>query len=308
MDESDIKIVMLLNINSRLSYRKLADYLDLSLNAAYKRVQNLIDLGVIQRFLAKINPYAIGAIYVYTFGKSDTHNIDKTILDLEQNENISQIVLTSRNYIYIGAFLRSYHELGEYSSFISNTAEIQSPIIGLRDGSYHSLPIDHVYPKTKVLNIDKLDLSIIRSLHKDSRKPISEIADDLGSTPSTIRRRLSRLITNGVIELTTNLHPEASGDIFSILIINLRSSIDRIEFAKLINSKYQPFIMFCYTFSNLPNTLLFWVWTKTIKQLNILLDDIQKEEVESVITDIIRKGMFLDTWKEDLLYKEEISI
>lgn len=39
MDESDLKIVLLLMINSRLSYRELADHLDLSLNAVYKRVQ-----------------------------------------------------------------------------------------------------------------------------------------------------------------------------------------------------------------------------------------------------------------------------
>jgi len=271
MDELDLKIVMLLDINSRLSYREIANHVDLSLNAVYKRVQNLIDLGVIRRFVAKINPYAIGAVYVYIFGRSNTHNMDKVILELQHNKNISQLVLTSRNFIYIGAFLRNIHELGDYSSFISNTAEIQSPIVGLRDGSYHSMPIDHIYPKSKMLNLDKLDLSIIRTLHNDSRKAISEIADDLGSTPSTIRRRLSRLIDEGVVELTVDLHLEASGDVYSILVINLKPSTDRTQYAKLISNKYKPFILTCYTFSNLPNTLLFWVWTKTIKQLNDLI-------------------------------------
>lgn len=306
MDELDLRIVMLLDINSRLSYREIANHVDLSLNTVYKRVQNLIDLGVIRRFVAKINPYAIGAIYAYIFGRSNTHNMDKVILELQHNKNISQLVLTSRNFIYIGAFLRNIHELGDYSSFISNTAEIQSPIIGLRDGSYHSMPIDHIYPKLKMLNIDKLDLSIIRTLHNDSRKAISEVADDLGSTPSTIRRRLSRLIDEGVVELTIDLHLEASGDVFSILVINLKLSTDRTQFAKLISNKYKPFILVCYTFSNLPNTLLFWVWTKTIKQLNELLENIKNEEIESVITDIIQKSMFLDTWKDELLYKKEI--
>ena len=306
MDELDLKIVMLLDINSRLSYREIANHVDLSLNAVYKRVQNLIDLGVIRRFVAKINPYAIGAVYVYIFGRSNTHNMDKVILELQHNKNISQLVLTSRNFIYIGAFLRNIHELGDYSSFISNTAEIQSPIVGLRDGSYHSMPIDHIYPKSKMLNLDKLDLSIIRTLHNDSRKAISEIADDLGSTPSTIRRRLSRLIDEGVVELTVDLHLEASGDVYSILVINLKPSTDRTQYAKLISNKYKPFILTCYTFSNLPNTLLFWVWTKTIKQLNELLETIKNEEIESIITDIIQKSIFLDTWKDELLYKKEI--
>jgi len=306
MDESDLKIVMLLDINSRISYRELADHVSLSLNAVYKRVQNLVDLGVIRRFVAKINPYAVGAVYVYTFGKSDAINIDKVISQLQQNNSISQLVLTSRNYIYIGAFLRNIHELGGHSSFISNTAEIKLPVVGLRDGSYHSMPIDHTFPKSKMLNIDKLDLSIIRTLHNDSRKPISEIAEDLSSTSSTIRRRLSRLIDEGVLELTIDLHLEASGDVYSILLINLKPSIDRIEFAKSLCNKYQPYILVSYSFSNLPNSLLFWVWTKTIKQLNTLIQNIKKEDIESIITDIIRKATFLDTWKEELLYKEQI--
>jgi len=306
MDESDLKIVMLLDVNSRLSYRELADHLDLSLNAVYKRVQNLIDIGVIRRFIARINPYAIGAIYVYAFGKSNTHNIDKVMVNLQQNENISQIVLTSRNYFYIGGFLRNIHELGDYNSFISNTAEIHSPIIGLRDGSYHAMPIDHIYPKSKTLNIDRLDLSIIRTLHNDSRKPISEIADDLGSTPGTIRRRLSRLIEEGVIELTIDIHLEDSGGLFSFLLLKLKSSLDRIQFAKSLSEKYKPYLLVSYTFSNLPNTLLFWVWTKTMKHLNDLIENIKKEEIDSITTDIIRKALFLDTWKEELIYKEEI--
>jgi DNA-binding Lrp family transcriptional regulator len=157
-----------------------------------------------------------------------------------------------------------------------------------------------------MLNIDKLDLSIIRTLHKDSRKPISEIADDLGRSPSTIRRRLSRLINEGVVELTIDFHPEASGDLYSILVIKIKPSTDRVQFGKLLCEKYKPFLLVCYTFSNLPNTLLFWVWTKTMKQLNELLEDIKNEEIISIITDIIQQSIFLDTWKDELLFKEKI--
>ncbi len=63
-------------------------------------------------------------------------------------------------------------------------------------------------------------------------------------------------------------------------------------------------MLFCWTFANLPNTLLCWIWTNNIKQLNDLLDDLKNEEIESVITDIIRKGHFLDTWIDELLNEE----
>ncbi|MHA2393135.1 MAG: Lrp/AsnC family transcriptional regulator [Promethearchaeota archaeon] len=307
MDETDLKIIMMLILNSRLTYREIGHHLNLSLNAVYKRVQNLIDSGIIKRFTARINAYAIGAVYAFIFGKSQASNIDRVISELKQNKNTAALLLTSRNYIYIGSFLNSVHELGEYSSFVAKIAELQSPVVGLRDGSYYSGPVEFIIPRTKSPNIDKLDLSIIRAIHNDSRKPISEVADDVGSTPNTVRRRLSRLINEGLLELTIDVYLEESADLFSLLLINLNPAADRIEMAKHISEKYQPFVMFCWTFSNLPNTILCWIWTKTAKELNDLLDNLKIDEINSIVTDIIRRGMFLDSWLDDLLYKEDIS-
>ena len=307
MDESDLKIILMLILNSRLTYREIADHLGLSLNAVYKRVQTLIDSGIIKRFTAKINAHAIGAVYAFTFGKSQASNMDKVILDLKQNKNTAAILLTSRNFIYIGSFLNSVHELGSYSSFVSNTAQIQSPIVGLRDGSYYVSPVEFIYPRTKSPNMDKLDLSILRTMHNDSRKPISEIADDVSSTPNTVRRRLGRLVDEGLIELTIDVYLEESNDIFSFMLVNLSPTADRIKMAKYISEKFQPFVMFCWTFSNLPNTILCWIWTKTLRELNDLLDALKIDEIESTVTDIIRRGLWLDTWIDDLLYKEDLN-
>ena len=93
----------------------------------------------------------------------------------------------------------------------------------------------------------------------------------------------------------------------SFLLINLNPTADRVKMAKHISEKYQSFVMFCWTFSNLPNTVLCWVWTNTLKQLNDLLEDLKIDEIESVVTDIIRRGWFLDSWIDDLLHKENLS-
>ncbi|MHA2128209.1 MAG: winged helix-turn-helix transcriptional regulator [Promethearchaeota archaeon] len=304
MDVKDIKIIISLILNSRLTYREIGEHLGLSLNAVYKRVQNLVDSGIIERFRARINIHAIGAFYAFIFGQSQTRNMDNVIAELKENKNTSTILLTSRNFIYVGAFLKDVHELGGYSSFVSNVGNIQSPSVGLRDGSYYSNPVKFIYPRSKNLKIDKLDSSIIRVINKDSRKPISEIADDVSSTPNTVRRRLTRLVNEGLIELTLDVYLEDTADIFTFLLINLDPTADRVHMSKLISEKYQPYVMFCWTFSNLPTTILCWVWTNTIKQLNNLIENLKTEKIESVETDIIRKGLFLDTWVDDLLYKE----
>ncbi|MFW9946227.1 MAG: winged helix-turn-helix transcriptional regulator [Candidatus Odinarchaeota archaeon] len=303
MDEIDLKIILLLFNNSRLTYREISDYLGLSVNAVYKRVQILIDLRVIEKFTARLKPYAINAIYTFVFGQYNVQDIDKAISELGQHENTWQIILSSRNYMYIGAVLETIHQLDEYSSFVSQTVEMQSPKIALLSGVQYTAPIPYIIPKSRSMNYDKLDLEIIRSLNKDSRKPISEIADDVSSTSSTIRRRLNRMIEEGVIELSIDFNPEASNDIFALFQITVNPVVDKNEFAQYLNENFHPNLFYCWTFSNLPNLILCWVWANTMKELTELVENIKKENIDSIIVDIMYKVSYFDTWKEKLIYK-----
>jgi len=303
MDDTDLKIILLLINNSRLTYREISNYLGLSVNAVYRRVQTLMDLNIIQRFSARLKPYAVNAIYIFIFGQSNSQEIDKVISQLGNHDNTWQIMLSSRNYVYIGGMLENIHQLEDYSSFVSQCLEIQSPQVGLLSNVQYNTPIPYILPKSKSMNYDKLDLEIIRSLHKDSRKPISEIADEVSSTSNTIRRRLTRLIEEGIIDLSINFNPEESDDIFALFQITVNPSVDKIEFAKNLNVKYEPNLFFCWTFSNLPNLILCWVWANNMKELTQLAENIKKEKIEILLFDIMSKVFYFDTWKEDMLYK-----
>jgi len=303
MDEIDLKIILLLMNNSRLTYREISNHLGLSVNAVYKRIQALIDIGTIEKFTAKLKPYAINAIYTFIFGQSNTQDIDNSIIELGKHDNTWQIVLSSRNYAYIGSMLENIHQLDEYSSYVSQTLKIQSPKIGLLSGVHYTAPVPYIVPKSRAMNYDKLDLEIIRSLHNDSRKPISEVADEVNSTSNTIRRRLTRMIEEGIIDLSIDFNPEASNDIFATFQIIVKPSVNRNEIAQLLNQKYHPNLFYCWTFSNLPNIILCWVWTNNTKELTELVENIKKENIESIIFDIIYKVYYFDTWKEKILYK-----
>ncbi|MFX1322451.1 MAG: winged helix-turn-helix transcriptional regulator [Promethearchaeota archaeon] len=303
MDEIDLKIILLLMNNSRLTYREISDYLDLSVNAVYKRVQALIDIGAIEKFAARLKPYAINAIYAFIFGQSNAQDMEKVVKELGKNDNTWQIILSSRNYMYIGSMLENIHQLDDYSSFISQAAEIQSPKIGLLSGVQYTTPIPYIVPKSRAMNYDNLDLEIIRALHNDSRKPISEVADEVNSTPNTIRRRLTRMIEEGIIELSIDFNPEDSNDIFALFQININPSLEKNEFAKHLNENYEPNLFYCWTFSNQPNLIICWVWSNTMKELTKLVENIRKENIESIIFDIMSKVSYFDTWKEKLLYK-----
>lgn len=58
---------------------------------------------------------------------------------------------------------------------------------------------------------DDLDYQIIQELHRDARVSASEIARKTGANERTIRKRIERLIQDGVIRLTAILDPAAFG-------------------------------------------------------------------------------------------------
>jgi len=303
MDKEDLKIVLLLMINSRLTYREIGDYLGLSVNAVYKRMNTLVNLGIIQAFTARIKSYAINAIYAYFFGESEIEDNDQLSEDLGKHPNTALLMFSSRNYLYIGSFLKNIDELDEYSSFVSQTAKMKSPQIGFLSGVHSASQIPYTTPKKAPVKYSNLDKAIIRSLHKDSRKPLSEIAQEVRSTPNTVSRRITKMYEEGLLELSINFYPEASSDIFSVLRIEMDSSVNRDELARKIMNKFSPHIFFIWVFSNMPNFMQCWVWCNNMKQLNDIIRNIRKESIESIQSDIIHKAAFFDSWKEELLYE-----
>ena len=303
MDEVDLKIILLLMNNSRLTYREISDHLGLSVNAIYKRIQALIDIRTIEKFTASLKPYAINAIYTFIFGQSSAQDMNKAIIELGKHDNTCQIILSSRNYVYVGSMLENIHQLDDYASYASQVMKIQSPKIGLLSGVHYTAPIPYIVPKSRSMNFDNLDIAIIRSLHNDSRKPISEVADEVNSTSNTIRRRLTRMIEEGIIDLSINFNPEASSDIFATFQITVKPLVDKNDIAQLLNEKFHPNLFYCWTFSNLPNLILCWVWANNTKELTELVENIKKETIDSIVFDIMYKVYYFDTWKEKILYE-----
>jgi Lrp/AsnC family transcriptional regulator for asnA, asnC and gidA len=59
--------------------------------------------------------------------------------------------------------------------------------------------------------ITPVDVGIIRSLHRDARKPLVKIASELGVPESTVRHRLNRLIQHGMVEFAAVTNPLRMG-------------------------------------------------------------------------------------------------
>jgi len=297
MDETDVTLSKLLLTNSRLSYRELADRLDLSVNAVHKRIQTLIEQRIIRAFTAKINLYTLKGVPVLVFGRSEAQSFE-ACEKLGRHGSTYWVGVAGGNYLYVGAYLQDIGELEPYVDFLKKEAQMPDPTVGIERQGADS-PFS---PSFRAVTLYPLDYQIIHALRNNSRKLISEVAEELGVSAKTVRRRLSRMISEGLIELSIKWYPDASNDIMTIFHLHLKASADKSKVGPFLLQRYSPHAIHLWSFSNLPNHAICVVWTNTMKKLREILESLQKEPVfQSVNPNILYAGFIFDTWRDRIV-------
>jgi DNA-binding Lrp family transcriptional regulator len=301
MDNTDIILLQLLLANSRLSYGKLAEKLGLSVNAVHKRIQSLIETGVIHKFTAKIGPLAANFISIFISGTSRLSSFQDLPDKLKPQGSIYWLAIGGGKYLYIGAYLRRIDELEPLVRYIKKEAGIPEPTVGIMSSPASLFPAD---PKPNDLALYDLDYKIIDSLKDNSRKPVSDVADELGVSAKTVRRRLSRMIKNFLIELSLEWYPDASNDIITLFDVRLKPDAD-LSKANSISQKYSPNMLFSWSFMNIPDVLTCAVWTNTMKELQSIRENLEKEVgVLSAVPNILYVGYIFKTWRDQMPKKQ----
>jgi DNA-binding Lrp family transcriptional regulator len=296
VDKTDLILCQLLLANSRLSYRALAEKLDLSVTAVHNRIQSLIEMGIIRKFTAKISIFAQQAIHVFVFGSSKTNSIRDLVTKISKNKFIYWLAVGGGSVLYVGAYLKNIAELDTLSRFIRETAEMPEPTVGI---TFSLVPFSNNNVRTDV-KLCELDYKIIRALKDDSRKATSVVALEVGVSAKTVSRRLSRMIKNYLIEFSIDWYPDASNDIMSFFHVHLRPDANP-NAADFILQKYYPNTLFYWGFSNIPNTYVYVIWTPTSKELkNIHLSLEQEQLIHSVAPNIIYTGYIFDSWRDEI--------
>jgi len=299
LDEIDLKILMLLMANSRTPYKQLADEFHISVNSIHKRVKLLVQLGVIKHFKARLGIANFPNISnIVMFGIPNVKD-KKLLLDqLGENEFIYNISRASGNKFYFHAYIRNMNELDSLVTFIRKTGKISQLTVGI-DRNMPSISI-----KNKK-NLTNLDYLIVNSLKDNSRKTISDVAEEVGASTKTIKRRLESLIENFLIEFQIDWFPTL---IFTMIILKLKSDslLDDREFNNNLKKDYGSRIVFSWAFSNLPHIKLICVWTESMKELQNIESSLVSENYDSVEISILIEGKDFPTWRETYL-KEKIK-
>ena len=286
--------------NSRTPYKQLADVFHISVNSIHKRVKSLVESGVIQDFKARLGFANFPNISnIVMFGKPNVKDKKLLLEKLGENKFIYSISRASGNLFYIHAHIQNINELDSLVTFIRNTGKISELTVG----------IDRNIPSIEIAKSDKkkltnLDFLIVNSLKDNSRKTISDIAEEVGSSTKTIKRRLDNLIERFLIEFHLEWFPSL---IFTMIILKLKpdSLIDDRDFIKSLKKTYGSRIVYSWAFSNLPHVKLICVWTESMKELQDIESSLLSGNNDSVELTVLIEGQYFPTWRETYL-KEKI--
>ncbi len=296
MDVTDLNLSRLLLLNSRTSFRELADKLDLSVPAVHTRIQTMQHVGVIKTFTAKVSLAYLGAPTVNIFGPSQAPDPAEVSERLGEEEHTYWVTVAGGNFLYVGGYLRDYGELDAYAAFVTKEAEMPNATVGL-------MPPPPLPPKKgEPFRLDRLDYRILKALAKDSRRPVTEVAEQVGASAKTTARHVERMANEGAVEFSIEWYPDASDDIVSTFHLRLKPGRDKYEAMAHMMNRYAADLLFVFPFSNLPAFLIAACWTNSMKGLKELRARLQGEPAfESVMANVLQTGQIFDTWRDALV-------
>ena len=264
---------------------------NISISAIHKRIRSLVDGGIINAFIARPSIIALKCLWVLIFGTSNAKSIDAVSKELGQHESIFYIVIAGGKFLYVAGYLRDITELQDFSDYVSRTAHISEPTIGIINVPYLTLP----EPLTSI------DYNILKTLNKDSRKPITDIADDIGISAKTVRKRLDRMIENKLASFTIEWSPKAENNFGTVFHIVLKEGTNMNSTIQQIYKVYSQNVAYCLRYSNIPNFITMHTWTKTSRESQKIQEKLQTEGLKDIIPRIVLSANYYDCWVDQLL-------
>ncbi|OAN80692.1 AsnC family transcriptional regulator [Sulfitobacter sp. EhC04] len=130
MEAIDHKLVRLLQQDARQSNAQLAEKLNISASACWRRVKALEDAGVIERYSAMVNPVAMGlgfeAIVHVHLTRHDTQALARFIAAVHLREEVTECFATTGQADYHLRVL--CRDIDAYNAFLEDFLFVQPAV------------------------------------------------------------------------------------------------------------------------------------------------------------------------------------
>ena len=224
LDIKDKKIISILIKNSRTPVSRIAKILGYSKEVVNYRISKLIKENIITDFYAVIDSTKLGFekfnIYLefYNLSKTDEQGVINYLLN---NKNVSWIISTSGKWDFmIQLYTKTIKDLDAVLLEISNKflnllksyeifiisdfkhlpQKYLTYDINLAIPKSLSYSSEFLQKKEESINIDNIDIKILKILEENSRKSLLDMSKEIGLSKDTIKYRIKKLIRQDIIK------------------------------------------------------------------------------------------------------------
>lgn len=241
LNDTDRKLIKILDKNSRTSNVVIAKKLSMSKQLVAYRIDRLVKEGLIEKFHTIINGVKLGYLYfrIYLKFQRISSNKEQQLIEVFIKNSFTTWVVKCRGSwdlvvsIYAkdtDQFAQTYQNIVE--KFQNNILAkkivlVQNVLFSTRDylsGSEGS--VDSVYGGiTETVPTDSIDHTILKELSKNSRIKIVHLAEKAKANVETVKSHMEKMEKTGIIRgHKLNLNYSKLGILFYIISINLSNA------------------------------------------------------------------------------------
>ena len=295
VDETDIAIGRSLMLNSRMSYSDLGKTLGLTPQTVHHRVQELMDAGIIMHPGTYISEHYHGNMWVVVYGWSRAPSMDQVASRLETDRRVAVFFVASGNFVYVHGLVKDASDMAGFVSMVQKEAVMHELQVGI-------LPTPPPAPKE---SLSKLDLRIVKALESDARRPISDVAEEVGVTVKTARKRLDRMTEERLIVFSIHWRLDSQPDPITNVHLTIREDVDKEKVAFSLIKKLSAGVVRTMSFSNIPNQLIITLWTRNNKETHRICQELEHEGLfVSVVPNILQAIYYFEEHRT--LYLKEM--
>jgi DNA-binding Lrp family transcriptional regulator len=288
LDKLDLKIISLLSVNCRISYRNISSIVDLTPNAVKIRVNKMISNGIIRDFIVRVNPYLFG------YEKEYSLTIRNSNRKIKEEDIVRRLSL-------IGELLVYAKQLGGSSICILALKSDAQDKIKLINDLLNPAVIEKAifanYRETSI-QIRSSDLKIIKNLLTNPRMQVEDIAKYTSLSTKTVARWFERMKKHQILQFTIIRDMSSIqliGYIEFALLINMDKSFFRNVFETISREMQEHILFIPNLYQN--NIIFALLFCANIPALDLILTRLQSYNgVQKIELFITTKLTFYQDW------------
>ena len=279
MDLVDKRLIATLMGNCRTPYRSLARQVGMSSTAVKKRVDKLIESGVIQQFFPQLRLAMLDADFFLAWITTDGSERDDEFIDqIGSNPMVLEVARVGPRILDVGGEVSGSTGVVELVKFLRGFECVTEVKLHILEPVFPTaLPPQHKYVyRGRKVTFTHSQLRVLKCLIKDTRMPTTEIARRTGLTPRRVRQILKEIREGGGVLLTIRpIFGEAGINSFWIIIGLKENNTPPHEIVKWFHEQYPFEYWNSFIFADEP-TLIHFCTAKNLQDIEPIIESVKQ--------------------------------